>query len=42
LEKTPSQKRAGGVANGVSPEFKFQYYKRKTQPENILNIHPQS
>jgi hypothetical protein len=27
--KNPSQKRAGGVAQGVGPEFKPQYYKRK-------------
>jgi hypothetical protein len=25
LEKNPSQKRAGGVAQGVGPEFKPQY-----------------
>jgi hypothetical protein len=25
LEKNPSQKRDGGVAQGVSPEFKSQY-----------------
>jgi hypothetical protein len=29
LEKNPSQKRAGGVAQGVGPEFKPQYQKKK-------------
>jgi hypothetical protein len=29
LEKNPSQKRAGGVAQGVGPEFKSQYCKKK-------------
>jgi hypothetical protein len=29
LEKNPSQKRAGGVAQGVGPEFKKQYRKKK-------------
>jgi hypothetical protein len=27
--KTPSQKRAGGAAQGVNPEFKPQYKKKK-------------
>jgi hypothetical protein len=27
--KNPSQKRAGGVAQGVGPEFKPQYQKKK-------------
>jgi hypothetical protein len=27
--ENPSQKRAGGVAQGVGPEFKSQYYKKK-------------
>jgi hypothetical protein len=27
--KNPSQKRAGGVAQGVGPEFKPQYHKKK-------------
>jgi hypothetical protein len=31
LEKNPSQKRAGGVAQGVGPEFKPQYWKKKTK-----------
>jgi hypothetical protein len=29
LEKNPSQKRAGGVTEGVGPEFKPQYRKKK-------------
>jgi hypothetical protein len=29
LEKNPSQKRAGGVAQGVGPEFKPQYCQEK-------------
>jgi hypothetical protein len=29
--KNPSQKRAGGVAQGVGPEFKFQNHKKKNQ-----------
>jgi hypothetical protein len=29
LEKNPSQKRTGGVAQGVGHEFKPQYCKRK-------------
>jgi hypothetical protein len=29
LEKNPRQKRAGGVAYGVGPEFKTQYQKKK-------------
>jgi hypothetical protein len=29
LEKDPSQKRAAGVAQGVGPEFKPQYHKKK-------------
>jgi hypothetical protein len=29
LEKNLSQKRAGGVAQGVGPEFKPQYQKKK-------------
>jgi hypothetical protein len=28
LETHPSQKRAGGVAQGVGPEFKLQYCKK--------------
>jgi hypothetical protein len=29
LKKKPSQKRDGGVAQGVGPEFKPQYHKKK-------------
>jgi hypothetical protein len=28
-KKKPSQKKAGGVALSVGPEFKSQYYKKK-------------
>jgi hypothetical protein len=28
LEKNPSQKRAGGVALGVGPQFKSQHHKK--------------
>jgi hypothetical protein len=31
LEKNPTQKRAGGVAQGVGPEFKLQYWKTKNK-----------
>jgi hypothetical protein len=34
LEKNPSQKRAGGVAQGVNAEFKPQYHKRKEKKKN--------
>jgi hypothetical protein len=30
-QKNPSQKWVGGVAQGVGPEFKFQYRKKKTK-----------
>jgi hypothetical protein len=36
LEKNPSQKRAGGVAQGVDSEFKSQYHKKA----NVLNTPP--
>jgi hypothetical protein len=29
ISKTPSQKRAGGVAQGIGPEFKPQYHKKE-------------
>jgi hypothetical protein len=32
-QKNPSQKRAGGVAQGVGPEFKPQYCKKKKNPK---------
>jgi hypothetical protein len=31
LEKNPSQKRAGAVAEGVGPEFKPQYHQTNKQ-----------
>jgi hypothetical protein len=31
MSKNPSQKRAGGVAQGVGPEFKPQYQKKKKE-----------
>jgi hypothetical protein len=31
LKTKPSQKRAGGVAQGVGLEFKPQYYKKQNQ-----------
>jgi hypothetical protein len=33
--KNPSQKRVGGVAQDVSPEFKFQYYKQTNIQKNL-------
>jgi hypothetical protein len=39
-QKIPSQKRAGGVAQGVSPVFKSQYQKKKT-PELWIKIRMQ-
>jgi hypothetical protein len=35
---SPSQKRAGGVAQGVGPEFKPQYRKKKKKEEELLVI----
>jgi hypothetical protein len=31
LKKYPSRKRTGGVAQGVGPEFKPQYYKKEKE-----------
>jgi hypothetical protein len=28
FQKNPSQKRAGGVAQGIGPEFKLQYHQK--------------
>jgi hypothetical protein len=49
LEKNPSQERAGGVAQGVDPEFKTQYQNTQIYNNNvnknfgllykILNLH---
>jgi hypothetical protein len=36
-KKNPSQKRDGGVAQGLGPEFKPQYRKKKSY-EKILNL----
>jgi hypothetical protein len=33
-QKNPSQKRSGGVAQGVGPEFKPQYQKKKKKVNN--------
>jgi hypothetical protein len=34
-QKNPSQERAGGVAQGIGPEFKPQYHKKKKR--RIIN-----
>jgi hypothetical protein len=39
LEKNPTQKKAGGVAQGVSPEFK-PYYHEKKKWSLILTVYP--
>jgi hypothetical protein len=36
--KNPSQKRAGGVAQGVGPDFKPQYQKTNKQKKKTLKI----
>jgi hypothetical protein len=36
--KNPSQKRADGVAQGVSPEFKTQYCKRKKHLFCVIDL----
>jgi hypothetical protein len=38
LKKKPSQKMAGGVAQGEDPEFKPQYYKKKERKEKSFLI----
>jgi hypothetical protein len=35
-QKTPSLKRAGGVAQGVGPEFKPQYRKNKNKQTKVI------
>jgi hypothetical protein len=35
LEKNPSQKRAGGVTQGVDPEFKLQYHAHTHTKKNL-------
>jgi hypothetical protein len=37
LDKNPSQKRAGGVAQGVGPEFKPQYCKKRKKFQGKYN-----
>jgi hypothetical protein len=40
--KNPSQKRTGGVAQGIGPEFKPQYQKQKIMfSDDYLHIEPQ-
>jgi hypothetical protein len=34
VRKKPSQKRAGGTAQGVGPEFKLQYRKKRGRERN--------
>jgi hypothetical protein len=36
-QKKPSQKRTGGVAQGVGPEFKLQFKKKKKELKNVDN-----
>jgi hypothetical protein len=38
LEKNLSQKRAGGVAQGVGPELKPQYQKKKKKPHYFQHV----
>jgi hypothetical protein len=35
-QKHPSQKRVGGVAQGVDPEFKLQYHKKKKKKKSSI------
>jgi hypothetical protein len=37
-QKNPSQKRAGGVVQGVGPEFKPQYHKKKKKKRQSLQF----
>jgi hypothetical protein len=37
ISKIPNTKGAGGVAQGVGPEFKPQYLKKKKKKENLLS-----
>jgi hypothetical protein len=39
LEKNLSQIRVGGVAQGVSPEFKPQYHQKKDREKMDVNEH---
>jgi hypothetical protein len=38
LKKNPSQKRAGTVAQGIGPEFKLQYCKKKKRKKKNVNL----
>jgi hypothetical protein len=38
FEKNPSQKRAGGVAQGIGPEFKPQYHKKKKNNRFLCHV----
>jgi hypothetical protein len=43
ISKIPNTKRAGGVAQGVGPEFKLQYHKKKKRrrrrkEKNLTNL----
>jgi hypothetical protein len=38
LEKTHHKKRAGGVAQGVGPEFKAQYWKKKRKKDTRIQF----
>jgi hypothetical protein len=35
ISKIPNTKRAGGVAQGVGPEFRPQYKKKKTKKKQL-------
>jgi hypothetical protein len=37
-QKILSQKRAGGVAQGVGPEFKLWHHKKKEKKPNTRNL----
>jgi hypothetical protein len=37
LEKTLHEKKAGGIAQDVGPEFKSQYHKKKKKKERKIN-----
>jgi hypothetical protein len=38
--KNPSQKRAGGVAQGVGPKFKPQYHQKKKKGQALSLVNP--
>jgi hypothetical protein len=42
LGKNPSHKRAGGVVQGVGPEFKPKYHKKKKKRQALkqMFVHP--